>query len=124
MSALGTSPSRGSRANVGSPPYLGTTVASTWPTIPSTVTRGSAQGSGRRSGWRSGWLCGLLSGTRWTPADRLQFAIAGLDRGALRGQVQRPGRYQIHQTGHDQADQPRVVHAVGEVRGNVPLVGE
>ena len=24
MSALGTSPSRGSRANVGSPPYLGT----------------------------------------------------------------------------------------------------
>ena len=47
MSARGTSLSRGSRANVGSPPYLGTTVASTWPTIPSTVTRGSVQGSGR-----------------------------------------------------------------------------
>ena len=46
MSARGTSLSRGSRANVGSPPYLGTTVASTWPTIPSTVTRGSVQGSG------------------------------------------------------------------------------
>ena len=64
MSASGTSLSRGSRANVGSPPYRGTSVASTWPTIPSTVTRGSVQGSGRRSGWPSDWLCGLLSGTR------------------------------------------------------------
>src|SRR5690348_8140355 len=93
-----TSSSRGSRAKVPSPAYLGTTVASTGPTVPPETIRGT------------GSVIGL--GSLGRLVDGLEFPLAGADRGLFGGQVQGARQDKVHQAGDDEPDQPRVVHAV------------
>ena len=109
----------GSRAKVASPAYRGITVASTWPTTSPTTTLGTGsvmKAADARA--ESSAACSQGCSTRGH-VDHPQLALAGLDSGLLGGQVQRPGQQQVYQAGHDQADQPGVVDAVGDVAGEV-----
>src|SRR3954452_6214561 len=96
---------RGRRAKVPSPAYRGTWVASTGPIVAPVMIRGTGSV--------------MFSVPSGRPVDRLQFPLAGADRGLFGGQGGGTRQDKVNQAGHDEPDQPRVVHAVRQVGGEV-----
>src|SRR6266702_3054459 len=109
-SAWPTSSRRGSRAKVASPAYLGTTVASTGPTVPPETIRGTGSvmssvplGSVPLSSVPLSSVPPRSVPPRSVSLGRLvyraQFPLAGADRGLFGGQVQGAREDKVQQAG-------------------------